>query len=155
MPARTRAGLALSEVVSTGLGTAHRDDPVSGRTGGPAGNARLTAWTGLLLLAAFGAECATLLGLRQLIGVHILVGAFLVPPALLKTGTTGWSRHPRHQPNGKQVALPMGDRSCRWVRPVRGGNSLRARTNCTGPVRHAATMSIASTALDATHPRIL
>lgn len=86
MPARTRAGLALSEVVSTGLGTAHRDDPVSGRTGGPAGNARLTAWTGLLLLAAFGAECATLLGLRQLIGVHILVGAFLVPPALLKTG---------------------------------------------------------------------
>jgi hypothetical protein len=65
-------------------------DPVSPGTGGPAGNARLTAWTGLLLLALFLVELVTLLSLNSLISWHIVVGVLLVPPALLKTATTGW-----------------------------------------------------------------
>jgi hypothetical protein len=80
----------IGEVVDTALGAVHRDDPAHPRTGGPAGNARLTAWAGLLLLVLFVVECVTLLGLRQMITVHILVGTVLVPLVLLKTGTTGW-----------------------------------------------------------------
>ena len=51
------------------------------RTGGPAGNARLTAWTGLVLLVLFLVEGVTLLSLDSLVGVHILIGAALVPVA--------------------------------------------------------------------------
>src|SRR3954463_14190309 len=80
----------IGEVLDTALGTAHRDDPALPRTGGPAGNARLTAWAGIALLALFLVECVTLLGLDRMISVHILVGAMLVPLALLKTATTGW-----------------------------------------------------------------
>jgi hypothetical protein len=71
-------------------GRESRTDPVLPRNGGPAGNARLTAWTGVLLLALFLVELATLLNLDGLISWHIVVGALLVPPALLKTATTGW-----------------------------------------------------------------
>jgi hypothetical protein len=80
----------LGDVVDTALGTARRDDPITGRTGGPAGNARLTAWLGLALLAFFLAECVTLISLHQLIDVHLFIGALLVPLALVKTATTGW-----------------------------------------------------------------
>lgn len=78
------------ETIQAALGRRHRDDPVVGRTGGPAGNARLTAWTGLVLLVLFLAELVTLLDVHRLISWHIAVGALLVPPALLKTATTGW-----------------------------------------------------------------
>ncbi len=71
-------------------GRRRRDDPVRPRTGGPAGNATLTAWTGLLLLVLFLAELVTLLDVHGLISWHIAIGALLVPPALLKTATTGW-----------------------------------------------------------------
>lgn len=71
-------------------GRAARHDPVLPGTGGPAGNARLTAWTGLVLLVLLAIEGATLLDVRGLIGWHIIVGALLVPPALLKVATTSW-----------------------------------------------------------------
>lgn len=61
-----------------------------GASGGPAGNARLTAWTGLVLLVLFVAELVTLLDVRGLISWHLALGVILVPPALLKTATTGW-----------------------------------------------------------------
>jgi hypothetical protein len=80
----------VAEVVTTAAGMAHREDPVRPRTGGPAGNARLTAWLGMLLLVAFLVECFTLVSLNRLVGVHIFVGALLVPLALLKTATTSW-----------------------------------------------------------------
>ena len=81
---------ALNDAYATATGSRHRDDPSSPSGGGPAGNARLTAWTGLLLLVFALAECATLLSVRGLITVHILIGAFLLPLVLLKTLTTGW-----------------------------------------------------------------
>ena len=81
---------ALADLAATAVGQAHRDEPALPRTGGPAGNARLTAWTGLVLLVGFAVEGVTLIAMHQLISVHILVGALLVPPVLLKTATTGW-----------------------------------------------------------------
>jgi hypothetical protein len=80
----------VDELVATAAGRAHRDDPARGRTGGPAGNARLTSWTGLVLLVLLAVEGATLLALHQTLGVHILIGTLLVPPVLLKSATTGW-----------------------------------------------------------------
>lgn len=80
----------VREAVATALGMEHRHDPVQGRTGGPAGNARFTAWVGLVLLVLFAVEGLTLLAIHGLISVHILVGTLLVPIALLKTATTGW-----------------------------------------------------------------
>jgi len=80
---------AVTDVVGTALGRARRSDPVLPRTGGPAGNARLTAWIGLGLLIAFLAELVTLLDVAGLISWHIIIGVLLVPPALAKTATTG------------------------------------------------------------------
>ena len=58
--------------------------------GVPPGNARLTAWTGLVLLVLFLAELVTLLDVSGLISWHLALGVALGPPALLKTTTTGW-----------------------------------------------------------------
>lgn len=80
----------VAELIATATGAEHRQDPVAPRTGGPAGNARLTAWLGMLLLLAFLVECATLISLNRLVAVHIFVGAMLVPLALAKTATTAW-----------------------------------------------------------------
>jgi hypothetical protein len=80
----------IGATVATAIGRAHRDDPVTPTTGGPAGNARLTAWIGLALLTLFLVECATLISMSTLIAVHIFLGAFLLPVVLLKTATTGW-----------------------------------------------------------------
>jgi len=81
---------ATADFVATATGRAHRDDPVRGATGGPAGNARLTAWTGLLLLVLLAVEGGTLVSIGQLLGVHIVVGVVVIPPILLKSGTTSW-----------------------------------------------------------------
>lgn len=80
----------VRQALATALGREHRADPVLPRTGGPSGNARLTAWTGLILLVLFIAELVTLLDVRGLISWHLALGVLLVPPALLKTATTGW-----------------------------------------------------------------
>ncbi|TWP33842.1 hypothetical protein [Leekyejoonella antrihumi] len=85
-PRAARAQVAIEEIT----GRATRRDPILPRTGGPAGNARLTAWTGLVLLVLLAVEGATLLDMHGLINWHIIVGLLLIPPALLKVGTTGW-----------------------------------------------------------------
>src|SRR4051812_4822369 len=77
-------------VVDEATGRGHRTDPVLAGSGGPAGNARLTAWTGLVLLALLVGELVTLLDVRGLISWHVVIGVLLVPFALLKTATTGW-----------------------------------------------------------------
>lgn len=80
----------VEDTVAVALGRGHRDDPVGERTGGPAGNARLTAWLGLLLLVLFLAELVTLLDVRGLVTWHVAIGVLLVPPTLAKTASTGW-----------------------------------------------------------------
>jgi hypothetical protein len=83
-------GRHVTELIAAATGREARADAVLPYTGGPAGNARLTAWTGLVLLPLVLAEMVTLVSIRQLISWHIVIGALLVPPALLKTATTGW-----------------------------------------------------------------
>lgn len=78
------------EALATAIGREHRDDPVTPRTGGPAGNAVLTAWVGLALVVLFVAELVTLIDVRGWIGWHVVLGVLLIPPALLKTATTTW-----------------------------------------------------------------
>jgi hypothetical protein len=80
----------VADFTDHALGRSDRPDPVVARTGGPAGNARLTAWVGLILLALFGVELVTLLDLHGLLSWHVVVGVLLIPPALVKTGSTLW-----------------------------------------------------------------
>jgi hypothetical protein len=54
------------------------------------GNERLTAIAGVALLILLAVEGVTIVFLRQLISVHLFVGALLVPPVLLKLGSTGY-----------------------------------------------------------------
>ena len=57
----------------------------------PIGNERLTAAVGLLLLAPILIEVATiLLGVHTFMSVHVFVGLALIPPVLLKLGSTAW-----------------------------------------------------------------
>ena len=64
----------VTDVLASASGAEQRADPVLPHTGGPAGNARLTAWTGILLLLGFIAECVTLLSLHSMLSAHILIG---------------------------------------------------------------------------------
>jgi len=79
-----------TSTVDEAVGRSHRADPVTGAAGGPAGNARLTAWTGAVLFVLLAVEGVTILDIRGLITWHVVVGVLLIPPALLKTASTGW-----------------------------------------------------------------
>ncbi len=81
---------AVRGALAEAVGRETRVNPVLPGTGGPAGNALLTAWTALVLLALSLAELLTLIDVRGLISWHVAIGALLVPPALMKTASTGW-----------------------------------------------------------------
>jgi hypothetical protein len=81
---------SIDDVLDEAVGRRHRHDPVVGRTGGPAGNAQLTAWTGLVLLALIAVELVTLLDVRGLLGWHVVVGVLLMAVATLKIASTSW-----------------------------------------------------------------
>lgn len=53
-------------------------------------NSRLTAMTAVVLLVMLAAEGLTLLRIHQAINYHVFIGMLLVPPVLLKIGSTGW-----------------------------------------------------------------
>jgi len=103
--------ILLDDTVAEAIGRRRRRDPVRPVTGGPAGNARLTAWLGVLLLTLFLVELATLLTVEGLLSWHIVVGVLLVPPALVKTGSTGWrivryyTGHPAYRKAGPPPTL--------------------------------------------------
>ena len=79
-----------ADVLEEASGRSHRADAVTGRTGGPAGNARLTAWTGIVLLALFLVELFTTLDVEGMLTWHVAVGSVLLPVALSKTASTTW-----------------------------------------------------------------
>lgn len=60
------------------------------RSGGVDGNERLTAATGVVLIVLLAALGVTILSIGQLIWWHFLLGMLLIPPVLLKLGSTGW-----------------------------------------------------------------
>jgi hypothetical protein len=53
-------------------------------------NARLTAVNAVVLLILLAAEGFTLLGLHQMLTPHVFIGMVLVPPVLVKVGSTTW-----------------------------------------------------------------
>lgn len=57
---------------------------------GPARNQRLTALNGLLLFVLLVAIALTVVDVRKLLPEHYLVGFVLIPPLLLKFGSTGY-----------------------------------------------------------------
>jgi hypothetical protein len=57
---------------------------------GVLGNARLTAALAAALLVLLAAEGATIPFIGSLLGPHIFVGMLLIPPVLLKLGSTGY-----------------------------------------------------------------
>jgi hypothetical protein len=89
-PGRGAIASGLADAFAEAVGRESRADPVLPRTGGPAGNALLTAWTGLVLLVGSVAELLTLFDVGGLISWHVAIGALLVPPAVMKSASTGW-----------------------------------------------------------------
>ena len=57
---------------------------------GVAGNARLTGGAAAALLVLLAAEGATIPFIGPLLGPHIFIGMLLIPPVLLKLGSTGY-----------------------------------------------------------------
>jgi hypothetical protein len=53
-------------------------------------NARLTALTAVVLFVLLVVEGVTVLRVRQLLTLHVFIGMLLVPPVLLKMGSTGY-----------------------------------------------------------------
>lgn len=65
-------------------------DRASARTGGVAGNARLTGAVAVALLVLLAAEGVTIPFIGQLLGPHMFIGLLLVPPVALKLASTGY-----------------------------------------------------------------
>ncbi|MEO7125587.1 MAG: hypothetical protein ABI382_07575 [Nakamurella sp.] len=80
----------IDEVVAEATGHGDRVDPNLPHTGGPAGNATLTAWTGLLLLALILAELVTLVDVTGLIRWHVAIGILLTAMVGVKIASVGW-----------------------------------------------------------------
>jgi hypothetical protein len=53
-------------------------------------NSRLTGSAAAVLLVLFAVEGLTLLQVRSLLKIHVFVGMLLIPPVLVKMGSTGW-----------------------------------------------------------------
>lgn len=57
---------------------------------GVAGNERLTALTGAVLLIGFAAEGITIVALGRLLTLHVFLGMLLIGPVTVKIGATGY-----------------------------------------------------------------
>jgi hypothetical protein len=84
---------------------------------GVAANARLTGAVAVALLVMLAAEGATIPFIGSLLGPHIFIGMLLIPPVLVKLGSTGYrfvryySRSPAYVRRGPpHIAL-------RWLAP--------------------------------------
>jgi len=53
-------------------------------------NARLTASVAVVLFVLLAAEGVTILQIRPLLTPHVFIGMLLIPPVLLKVGSTTW-----------------------------------------------------------------
>jgi hypothetical protein len=60
------------------------------RSGGPEGNEILTSAAAVVLVALLVAEGITIVDMRGLLSAHMFIGLVLIPPVLLKLGSTGY-----------------------------------------------------------------
>jgi hypothetical protein len=73
---------------STGGAAERTDGQLTG--GGTAGNERLTAATGIILILLLATIGVTIVRIGSLLWVHLFVGLVLIPVLLLKLGSTGY-----------------------------------------------------------------
>lgn len=73
------------------------------------GNARLTGSTAAVLLVLLAAEGVTILQVGRLVTPHVFIGMLLVPPILLKMGSTLWkfARYYLGAPAYRQKGPPL------------------------------------------------
>ena len=97
-----------ADAAAAAIGRREREEPVTPRSGGPAGNARLTAWLGLTLLVLLLAELVTLLDVRGLLAWHAAIGTGIGVLVVAKTGSTGWRmvRYYRGNPSYRVAGPP-------------------------------------------------
>ncbi|MGH3414080.1 MAG: hypothetical protein ACRDPH_13475 [Marmoricola sp.] len=113
-----RTPAAIHDVLAHATGRRERDNPVHAPTGGPAGNALLTAWIGVVLLVLFVAQLLTLFDIGGLISWHVAIGALLLPPALAKTGATAWRLVHYYRGHRAYVAAGPPPALLRWLGPA-------------------------------------
>jgi hypothetical protein len=78
----------MLESPAASIETRRRRLPI--RSGGVAGNARLTGAVAVALLVLLAAEGATIPFIGQLLGPHMFIGLMLIPPVALKLASTGY-----------------------------------------------------------------
>jgi len=73
-----------------------------------ASNARLTASNAAVLLVLLAAEGVTILRVRELVSSHVFIGMLLIPPVLVKIGSTGYRfvRYYRKEPAYRRKGPP-------------------------------------------------
>jgi len=76
---------------------------------GTDGNERLTALTGSLLFVLLAVEGVTILAVHNLLTAHVFVGVLLIPPILLKLGSTGYrfARYYSHNAAYRSAGPPI------------------------------------------------
>lgn len=74
-------------MIAHGRGVTPSDDP-GPVTDGPEANARLTGALAAVLLVLLAAEGFTVLSVHKLLVPHVFIGMLLIPPVLLKIGST-------------------------------------------------------------------
>src|SRR5271156_6514170 len=76
--------------------------------GGTAGNERLTAVTGAVLIVLLAVIGVTIISISQLLWVHLFVGMLLIGPVVLKLGSTGYRfvRYYTGNPRYRRVGPP-------------------------------------------------
>jgi hypothetical protein len=66
------------------------ENPTRDRFGGPEGNEILTSATAVVLTGLLLAEGITIVRMLGLVSAHMFIGMVLIPPVLLKLGSTGY-----------------------------------------------------------------
>src|SRR5215468_9988931 len=85
----------------------------------PDGNERLTAAVGVLLLVPIVVELVTIvLGVHSFMSLHVFVGLALIPPVLLKLGSTGWRFARYYTRSGAYVAHGAPQLAMRLLAPL-------------------------------------
>lgn len=93
------------------------------RSGGPAGNERLTASTAAVLVLLLAAEGVTIVFIGSLLSAHVFIGMLLIGPVALKLASTGY----------------------RFLRYYAGSSSYRQKGPPAAPLRLLAPVVVLST----------
>lgn len=88
------------------------------RRAGVHGNERLTAATAAVLFVLLAAEGVTIVFLRPLLTAHVFIGVLLIPPVLLKIGSTSYraASYYRRRPAYRSRGAPHP--VLRWTGPL-------------------------------------